>query len=45
MTVAQLGVLAELVFMGEKDRVSPMPSGKARSANENPHKKEDPKAK
>lgn len=45
MTVAQLGVLAELAFMGEKDRVSPMPSGKARSANKEPHKKEGPLAK
>lgn len=45
MTVAQLGVLAESVFMVEKDRVSPVPSGKTISAIEEPHKKEDHMAK
>lgn len=45
MTVAQLGVLVESVFMVEKDRVSPVPSGKTIPAIEEPHKKEDHMAK
>lgn len=36
MTVAQLGVLAESVFMVRKDRVSPVPSGKTISAIKEP---------
>lgn len=40
MTVAPLGVLAESVCMGERDRVNPLPSGKTRLAIKEPHKKE-----